>query len=67
MKLFSCKVAVPSTCNTKDTKNITQNVIHKFGSLFGKEFKHIKTPMSEGYHPEIDDTPISTEKDSNRV
>jgi hypothetical protein len=32
-----------------------QNVIPKFEGIFGKEFKIIKTPMSEGYHPEIDD------------
>ena len=29
-----------------------QNVIPKLESLFGKEFKPINTPMSEGYHPE---------------
>jgi hypothetical protein len=28
-----------------------QNVIPKFEGLFGKEFKPIKTPMSEEYHP----------------
>ena len=41
-----------------------QNVIPKFESIFGKELKPIKTPMSEGYHPEVDDTPICTEEDS---
>jgi hypothetical protein len=41
-----------------------QNVIPKFESLFGKEFKPIKTPMSEGYHPEVDDSPLCTEDDS---
>ena len=41
-----------------------QNVILKFESIFGKELKAIKTPMSEGYHPEVDDTPICTEEDS---
>jgi len=41
-----------------------QNVIPKFENLFGKELKPIKTPMSEGYHPEIDDTPLCTEEDS---
>jgi hypothetical protein len=35
-----------------------QIVIPKFESLYGKELKPIKTPMSEGYHPEIDDTPM---------
>ena len=34
-----------------------QSIITKFESLFGKEFKSIKTPMSERYHPEIDDSP----------
>jgi hypothetical protein len=32
-------------------KTYIQNVIFKFEGLFGKEFKPIKTPMSEGYHP----------------
>jgi hypothetical protein len=38
-------------------KTYIQNVIPKFEDPFGKEFKAIKTPMSEGYHPEIDDSP----------
>jgi hypothetical protein len=33
-----------------------QNVISKFESLCGKEFETIKTPISEGYHPETDDS-----------
>jgi hypothetical protein len=41
-----------------------QKVIPKFEGLFGKEFKNIKTPKSEGYHPEIDDSPLCTEDDS---
>jgi hypothetical protein len=41
-----------------------QNVIPIFEGLFGKEFKPIKIPMSEGYHPEIDDSPLCTEDDS---
>jgi hypothetical protein len=41
-----------------------QNIIPKFEGLFGKEFKPIKTPMSEGYHPEVDDSPLYTEDDS---
>jgi hypothetical protein len=45
-------------------KTYIQNVIPKFEDLFGKEFKPIKTPMSEGYHPEIDDSPLYTEDDS---
>jgi hypothetical protein len=45
-------------------KTYIQNVIPKFEGLFGKEFKPIKTPMSEGYHPEVDDSPLCTEYDS---
>jgi hypothetical protein len=41
-----------------------QNFIPKFEGLFGKEFKPIKTPMSEGYHPEVDDSPLCTDDDS---
>jgi hypothetical protein len=43
-----------------------QNVIPKFEGLFGKEFKAIKTPMSEGYHPEVDDSPLCAEDDSDK-
>jgi hypothetical protein len=36
-----------------------QNIIPKFEGLFGKEFKPIKIPMSEGYHLEEDDSPYA--------
>jgi hypothetical protein len=42
-------------------KTYIQNVIPKFQGLFVKEFKPIKTPMREGYHPEVDDSPLCTE------
>jgi hypothetical protein len=45
-------------------KAYIHNVIPKFEGLFGKEFKPIKTPMSEGYHPEVDDSHLCTEDDS---
>jgi hypothetical protein len=45
-------------------KTYIQNVILKFEGLIGKEFKSIKTPLSEGYHPEVDDSPLCTEDDS---
>jgi hypothetical protein len=45
-------------------KTYIQSVIPKFEGIFGKEFKPIKTPMSEGYHPEVDDSPLCTENDS---
>jgi hypothetical protein len=41
-------------------KTYIQNFIPKFEGLFGKEFNTIKRPMSEGYHPEIDDSPLCT-------
>jgi hypothetical protein len=47
-------------------KTYIQNIIPKFEGLFGKDFKAIKTPMSEGYHPEIDDSPLCTEDDSDK-
>jgi hypothetical protein len=47
-------------------KTYNQNVIPKFEGLFGKEFKPIKTPMSEGYHPEVDDSPLCTEDNSDK-
>jgi hypothetical protein len=47
-------------------KTYIQNVIPKFEGLFGKEFKAIKTPMSEGYHPEVDDSPLCTENDCTK-
>jgi hypothetical protein len=47
-------------------KTYIQNIIPKFEGLFGKECKPIKTPMSEGYHPEIDDSPLYIEDDSDK-
>jgi hypothetical protein len=41
-----------------------QNVIPRFGNLFGQELKSIKPLMSKGYHPEVDDTPLCTNEDS---
>jgi hypothetical protein len=48
------------------TKTCIQNVIPKFEGLVGKEFKAIKTPMSEEYryHPEVEDSLLCTEDDS---
>jgi hypothetical protein len=45
-------------------KTYIQKVIPKFEGLFGKEFKAIKTSMSEGYHPKVDDSPLCNEDDS---
>jgi hypothetical protein len=45
-------------------KTYIQNVIPKFESLFGKVLKPAKTPMNEGYHPEVDHTPPCTNEDS---
>jgi hypothetical protein len=45
-------------------KTYIQNIIPIFEVLFGKEFKPIKKSMSEGYHPEVDDSYLCTENDS---
>jgi hypothetical protein len=34
--------------------------------IFVKEVKPIKTPMSEGYHPEVDYSPLCSEDDSSK-
>jgi hypothetical protein len=46
------------------SRTYIKNVIPKFENLSGKELKPIKTPTSEGHHPEVDNTPLCTEKDS---
>jgi hypothetical protein len=43
-------------------KTYIQNFTPKFKVLFG--FKAIKISMSEGYHPEVDDSPLCTKDDS---
>jgi hypothetical protein len=48
-------------------KTYIQNVIPKFEGHFGKEFKSIKTPMNEGYHPEVDDSPLCTYDNSANI
>jgi hypothetical protein len=45
-------------------KTYIENIIPKFEGLFGKTFKPIKTLMSEGYHPEGDDSLLCTEDQS---
>jgi hypothetical protein len=47
-------------------KTYIQNVIPRFEGLIGKEFKPIKTPMSEGYHPKVVYSPLCTEDDSTK-
>jgi hypothetical protein len=51
---------------TISPRTYIQNVIPRFEGLFGKELKSNKTPMREGYHPEVDDTPFCTDEDSAR-
>ena len=53
------RIRVSSFCKDLYPERHTQ--VQKF---FGKEFKLIKTPMSEGYHPEIDDLPLCTNENS---
>jgi hypothetical protein len=47
-------------------KTYIQNVIPKFEGLFDKEFKAIKTPMSERYHPEVVDSLLCNEDVSGK-
>jgi hypothetical protein len=39
-----------------------QNIIPKF--IFGKELKSIKTSMSEGYNPKVNDMPLFADEDT---
>jgi hypothetical protein len=48
---------------TLSARTYIQNVIPKFESLYGKEFKLVKTPMSGEYHPETNDSPLCIEDD----
>jgi hypothetical protein len=45
-------------------KTYIQNVIPKFEGIFSKELKPIKTPMSKGYHPEVDGSTLCTDEES---
>lgn len=39
-------------------KTYAHNIVEKFEKLFQSEFRKYKTPMSEEYHPEIDESPL---------
>ena len=39
-------------------KTYIKNIIPKFEELLQAQFKPIKTPMAEDYHPETDDSPL---------
>jgi hypothetical protein len=52
-------IRISSICKDLHSKCHTEIWI-----LFGKKSKAIKTLMSEGYHPEVDDSPLCTEYDS---
>jgi hypothetical protein len=45
-------------------KTYIQNFIPKFEGHFGKEFKAIKTPMSEEYYPDVDVSALRNKDDS---
>jgi hypothetical protein len=59
-----CKNNPPLIPFVSKVKKIDKADGPKFEGLFGKKFKPIKTPMSEGYHSEVDDSPLCTEDDS---
>ena len=39
-------------------RTYVKNVVERFETIFGSELKLQKTPMSDAYHPETDDTPL---------
>ena len=41
-----------------------KTIVEKFEKLFDCHFKSVKTPMEENYHPEVDDSPLASEKDA---
>jgi hypothetical protein len=45
-------------------KTYIENAILKFEGLTVQKFKAIKTAMSEGYHPDVDDSPLCIKHDS---
>jgi hypothetical protein len=47
-------------------KLYVQNVIPILKFFFRKKFKTIKIPMSKGFHPGVDDSPLCTEDDSTK-
>ena len=48
------------------SKTYVSNIIPKFEALFEQNFKQIKTPMAEDYHPEIDETPDLSPDDGSK-
>ena len=47
-------------------KTYIQNFIPKFEHLLEEQFKSIRIPMSEGNHPEIDNSPLCKDEDDAR-
>jgi hypothetical protein len=39
-------------------RTYTKNVVERFEAMFGKEFRLQKSPMSDTYHPELNETPL---------
>jgi hypothetical protein len=58
----------PGSALDFSTRTYFKNIISKFKSpgLFVKEFKPVKTPMSEGYIVEIDDSTLCNEEVSEK-
>ena len=43
-----------------------KNVTDKFEDMLGTEFRQFKSPMAEGYHPELDDSPLLDPRSASR-
>ena len=62
--LFNHHIEHPSRTRTQvdrltfNSQTYIKNVVEHFGRLFGSDLHLYKTPMSDEYHPETDDTPL---------
>ena len=43
-----------------------ENVTDKFENMFGTEFRQYKSPMAEGYHPELEESPLLDPQGASR-
>ena len=55
-----------SICLALSAKTYINDVIPKFEKLLNMNFRSYHTPMAEGYHPELDDSPLMNLEDASR-
>jgi hypothetical protein len=61
---FVSLLAMMNSLYLPNTSLILPLLFNNSHNMSRKEFKTIKKPMNEGYHPEVDDSPLYTEEDS---